>query len=250
MNAYSSFAVHYDGLMQVANYTARADYICAVLEKLSHCAGLTLDLACGTGNLTVELAKRGFDIYGVDGCAEMLMQAQEKAAQEGLSLLFLCQNMQNLDLYGTVQTVVCTLDSLNHLTSLSDVKKAFARVSLFLEEGGYFLFDVNTVYKHRNLLSGKTFVYDTKDVYCVWQNGLVDEKDRVRISLDFFEKTGAVYRRSSTHFYERAYDENVLRELLQETGFSTVHVWEDGTFETPGAQCARIFIAAKKETRK
>ena len=98
----------------------------------------------------------------------MLSVARQKAAESGLDLLFLCQKMQKLDLYGTVDTVICALDSINHLTLEKDVQAAFDRVSLFLNPGGWFLFDVNTVYKHRYVLADNVFLYDTDEVYCVW----------------------------------------------------------------------------------
>ena len=105
--SYASFAQYYDSLTHNVEYARRADYLCTLLAHLGHAPGLTLDLACGTGSLTVELAKRGMDIYGIDGSADMLSVARQKAAESGLDLLFLCQKMQKLDLYGTVDTVIC-----------------------------------------------------------------------------------------------------------------------------------------------
>ena len=184
--SYASFAQYYDSLTHNVEYVRRADYLCTLLAHLGHASGLTLDLACGTGSLTVELAKRGMDIYGIDGSADMLSVARQKAAESGLDLLFLCQKMQKLDLYGTVDTVICALDSINHLTLEKDVQTAFDRVSLFMNPGGWFLFDVNTVYKHRHVLADNIFLYDTDEVYCTWQNHYEEKNDRVSIQLDFF----------------------------------------------------------------
>ena len=168
MDTYNVFADFYDALTLNVNYEDRANYIINVFKKLNHNMGITLDLACGTGNLTIELAKRNVDIYGIDGSEEMLSQAFQKSAENNLNLLFLCQKMQNIDLYGTIDTCICTLDSINHLTNINDVQKTFDKVSLFMNPKGYFLFDVNTIYKHQNILSNNTFVYDTDEVYCVW----------------------------------------------------------------------------------
>ena len=184
--SYSLFASYYDRLTQNVPYSQQAQYLLDVLARHGHQPGLTLDLACGTGSLTLELARRGVDVYGVDASMEMLSEAQQKAAEENLQLLFLCQKMQSLDLFGTVDTVFCTLDSLNHLTREKDVQQTFQKVSLFLNPGGYFVFDVNTEYKHRKILGNQTFVYDMEDVYCVWQNTLEEKTCRVSISLDFF----------------------------------------------------------------
>ncbi|QEY34062.1 class I SAM-dependent methyltransferase [Caproiciproducens galactitolivorans] len=244
--SYSAFARYYDNLTQNVGYSERADYICALLKRFKHDAGLTLDLACGTGSLTIELAKRKIDVYGIDASASMLSVAQQKAAENGLQLLFLCQKMQNIDLYGTVDTVICMLDSINHLTSERDVQKTFSRVSLFLNPGGYFLFDINTLYKHQYVLGNHTFVYDTDEVYCVWQNSFDEKTGRVGIMLDFFERDGCTYRRASEHFYERAYDIQKILSMLTQAGLETVGLFDDLSFEKPGDQAERIVVVAKK----
>ena len=188
--SYNVFARYYDALTANVDYEMMADYLCALLEREGHKAGLTLDLACGTGNLTLQLAKKGIDIYGIDASMDMLSVAQEKAAEAGCSILFLCQKMQSLDLYGTVNTVFCSLDSINHLVTEQDVKQAFQRVSLFLETDGYFVFDLNTLYKHRCVLGENAYVYDLTDVFCAWQNHFEEATGRVLVSLVFFEKKG------------------------------------------------------------
>lgn len=244
--SYSSFARYYDCLTQNVEYEKRADYFCRILAFLHHSPGITLDLACGTGSLTVALAKRGLDVYGIDGSPAMLSVAQQKAAENDLNLLFLCQQMQSIDLYGTVDTVICTLDSINHLTGEADVLKTFRRVSLFLDPEGVFIFDVNTVYKHRNVLANQVFVYDTDEVYCVWQNRLEEKTNRVGITLDFFGRDGNTYTRSSEHFYERAYPMERIALLLSRAGLEAVHVFDDLSLEPPREDSQRIVIVAKK----
>ena len=244
--SYSSFARYYDELTLDVPYEEQAAYLLKVLERHGHAPGLALDLACGTGSLTIALAKKGVDVYGADASMEMLSEAQRKAADENLQLLFLCQRMQSLDLYGTVDTVFCTLDSINHLTRPRDIQAAFRRVSLFLNPGGYFLFDANTLYKHRCVLGNNTFVYDTKDVYCVWQNALDEESDTVSISLDFFEKEGSAYYRSSEAFEERAYPPEQLTAWLKEAGLETEAVYEAMSFEKPGKETERLLFVTKK----
>lgn len=247
MAGYSIFSQYYDILTANAEYSRRADYLLALMERLGHKPGLTLDLACGTGSLTLELYQRGVDIYGVDASAEMLSQAQEKCAEAGADILFLRQKMQDLDLYGTVNTVVCTLDSINHLPGRADVRKAFGRVSLFLEPGGYFIFDLNTLYKHEKVLGNHTFVYDMEQVYCVWQNRCAPGTGRVDIRLDFFQREGRVYRRSAESFSEFAYPLGQVIEWLEEAGFGEVHTYQELSFEPPKEDSQRLIIAAKKE---
>lgn len=245
--SYAVFAQYYDRLMNKVNYQERAGYLCSVLEKHGHEAGLVLDLACGTGSLTVELAQRGMDIYGIDASMEMLSEAQQKAAEKGLSILFLCQKMQNLDLYGTVDTVFCSLDSINHLSLEKDWRRTFEKISLFMNPGGCFIFDCNTVYKHREILADNTFVYDTGDVFCVWQNALEKKTDRVSISLDFFtRRQDGLYNRSTEHFYERAFPVETIKAFLQDAGLVPEKIYEDMTFNEPEEDTQRLLFVARK----
>lgn len=243
--SYGIFAEFYDELMQGVGYDRRAAYLAVLLAKFGHNAGLTLDLACGTGSLTLELAKMGIDVYGVDYSEEMLSVAQEKAFEENIDTLFLCQKMQELDLYGTIDTCICSLDSINHLTEISDVQKTFERVSLFMNKGGFFVFDVNTVYKHREILADNTFIYDTDDVYCVWQNSF-RENNIVDIDLTFFVPEGENYTRYDENFSERAYSRDELTELLNKTGFEVQAVYGDMGFNEPHKNEQRIIFVAKK----
>lgn len=243
--SYEIFADFYDELTGNVGYRERAEYILRVLDSFGHDAGLTLDLACGTGSLTLELKKLGVDVYGIDGSADMLSVALQKASDEGEQILFLCQRMQSIDLYGTIDTCVCTLDSINHLTDARDVKKTFSRVSLFMNQGGIFLFDVNTVYKHKEVLSDNVFVFDTDDVYCVWQN--TPREDSITdISLDFFIPDGDRYARITEEFSERAYTEDELRQWLQEAGFEVLGVFGDMTLDMPRDTEQRLIFAARK----
>ena len=243
---YNSFSEYYDALMQNVGYKERCDYIMEVFERLGHDMGLSLDLACGTGSLTVELKKRGVDIYGIDASYDMLSHAREKAEENDVDILFLCQKMQSIDLYGTIDTCVCTLDSINHLTKETDVQKTFDRVSLFMNKGGYFLFDANTIYKHEKVLSDNTFVYDTDDVFCVWQNSL-KENCVIDIELDFFEREGRVYYRTEEKFSERAYSTEQMRIMLEKAGFEVVSLYGDMTFDAPKEDEQRIIYIAKKK---
>lgn len=243
---YNSFSEYYDTLMQNVGYKERSRYILSVFERLSHDMGLCLDLACGTGALTIELKKAGVDIYGIDASYEMLSHAVEKAGEENLDILFLCQKMQSIDLYGTIDTCVCTLDSINHLTNINDVQKTFERVSLFMNQGGYFLFDANTIYKHEKVLADNTFVYESEDVFCVWQNSL-KENNVVEIELDFFEREGECYYRTGESFCERAYSDEELTSMLEKAGFEVVERFSDMTFDSVKADDQRVVYVARKK---
>ena len=246
MKMYDQFAAYYDALMQDVQYAQRAAYLHALLVRFGVPDGLLLDLACGTGSMTVQMAQFGYEMIGVDASAGMLCAAQQKAFQKGKNILFLCQRMQQLDLYGTVRGTICTLDSLNHLTREEDLRETIRRVALFTEPGGVFLFDVNTPYKHRRILGNNTFVYETDDVYCVWQNELLGS-DTVRITLDFFAREGGLYARTGEQFCERAYEPALLQEILEENGFSVQGVFAEGTQDAPQPDAQRIVFAAKKQ---
>lgn len=249
MPAYSSFARFYDGLMEDARYFDRCRYILELAKRHNHEMGITLDLACGTGTLTRLLKQNGVDVFGIDSSAEMLSEAMQLSAEQGLDILYLRQKMQNIDLYGTINTCVCTLDSINHLTKAEDAAKAFDRVGLFMDNDGLFVFDVNTVYKHREILGNNTFVYETDRVFCVWQNTLGDD-DTVSIDLDFFEEENGVYFRSCESFCERAYTDEKIRGMLCAAGFEVEAVYGDLSFDKPAFDEQRvIYVARMKKSR-
>lgn len=245
MSSYELFASYYDLLTDNVDYAARGAYLHELLLQYGIADGLLLDLACGTGSLSVQMAQYGYDVIGVDISPAMLCEAQQKSADAEKNILFLCQPMQQLDLYGTVRAVICTLDSLNHLTDPADLEETIRRAALFTEPGGVFLFDVNTPYKHRSVLADNTFVFETDDVYCVWQNEPLPN-DTVQITLDFFEKENDAYYRSTEQFCERAYSLDTFSALLQKYGFTVAGVWEELTETSPKATTQRVQFAAIK----
>jgi ubiquinone/menaquinone biosynthesis C-methylase UbiE len=247
MSGYGNFSNFYDALTENVGYSERCEYICSLLHGHGIDGGLLLDLACGTGSMSVELSRAGFDVIGVDASAAMLCEAQNKASAAKQDILFLCQRMQELDLYGTVRAAVCTLDSINHLIREEDVRETFRRVSLFLEPGGVFIFDVNTVYKHKHILADNVFVYDTDEVYCVWQNRLREKTDTVEITLDFFTPENGVYRRSSESFCERAYETDKIARWLSDAGFSVAGIYGEMTMSEPQKDAQRVVFVAVKQ---
>lgn len=246
MGGYSVFAQYYDALTENVEYPRCAEYLLRLMERLGHEPGLTLDLACGTGSLTLELFRRGVDIYGVDASVEMLSEAREKCAENGADILFLCQKMQSLDLYGTVDTVICSLDSINHLKDREEVAQAFSKVSFFMDPGGWFIFDLNTLYKHEKVLGNNTFVYDMERVYCVWQNSFLPNTGQVEIRMDFFERVGKEYHRSAERFFERAYPVEDIVDMLHSAGFDTIKIFDEMSFSPPRDDSQRLVFAAQK----
>ena len=244
MSIYSNFARYYDSLTANVDYKSIANAIEGYIKENAPTSNLLLDVACGTGSLAIELANLGYDVIGVDSSCEMLSEAMGKACSQGKQILFLNQSMCELDLYGTVGVAVCTLDSINHITDIDVVDKVFSKVSLFLENDGLFIFDINTPYKHSNILADNAFVYDCEDVYCVWQNNT--ENDITTINLDFFENDGDVYYRSSETFCERAYSCEEIEKLLSKNGLKVISKYDDYTKVAVGEKTQRIVYVVGK----
>ena len=246
MKPYGVFAKYYDSLMSDVDYSTRAHYICEIFKRHNFEATSVLDLACGTGNISFELAKSGFDVIGIDASAEMLSQAAAKAGTNCQNPIFICQDMRCLDLYGTVSAAVCALDGINHLTNAQSVKKALDCVSLFLERGGLFVFDLNTPYKISQTLGDNAYVYDNDDVYCVWQNSYNAVSRLCRFDLTFFELGGDSYKRYDESFSERAYTTAQIKSWLEKSGLSLEAVYDDLGFEKPPEQSERLVYVARK----
>ena len=244
--AYNDFAYFYDALMGDANYPARAKYILKLFEKFDRKPTLLLDVACGTGGFSLELAKKGIEVIGTDMSEDMLAVAREKTAEEGLDILYLCQSAEELDLYGTVDGAICCMDSINHITDPKILLTAFKKISLFLEPDRLFIFDVNTIYKQEKVLGDNTFVLDQDDIYCVWQNEFDPKNNMTNISLDFFAKEDDIYTRSSENFSEKAYTNEELAELLEKSGFKIEAVFGDMTQNSPSDTEERIFYICRK----
>ena len=247
MSGYSAFAAYYDLLMQNADYKNRARIFRDLLDQYGVKDGILLDLACGTGTLSLEMDAYGYDVIGVDASEWMLSEAQRKAAQADRQILFLCQMMQQLDLYGTVRSTICALDSLNHLVHKADFEETIRRVSLFTEPDGVFLFDVNTPYKHRHVLADHTFILENDEVYCVWQNEYHASKETVRITLDFFEKDADAYYRSTEVFDERAYEIDYIRSVLMKNDFIVRGIFSEDGDKAVRPDAQRLIFAAQKK---
>ncbi|HOO25601.1 MAG TPA: methyltransferase domain-containing protein [Clostridiales bacterium] len=247
MSDYGVFAAYYDRLTQNVNYKERADYFRTLLSDFGVKEGSLLDLACGTGSLLYEFASMGFDTIGVDSSADMLTMARSKAGFFEHNPLLLCQKMQDLDLYGTIDCAVCALDSINHLTDQKDVRKTFERVHLFLNPDGLFIFDVNTEYKHEHTLGDNAYIYDLGDLFCAWQNSYDDASKTVEMSLDFFvNKGGNNYLRETQFVREKAYPLEKLKKMLNEVGFTLLAVYDDLSFDEVRETTQRAVFVARK----
>lgn len=246
--SYGIFSSVYDILTENVEYEKLAEKIRSLLSLNGADGGLLLDLGCGTGTLSFLLEKYGYDIIGIDMSEDMLAVANEKKYEEGSNALFLCQSIEKLDLYGTIDCAVCSLDTVNHIDSLDKIREAFRRVSLFMSMGGVFIFDFNTVYKHRKILGDNTFVYDMDEVYCAWQNEFSEDEMKTSVDLDFFikDEDGEKYERYGESFFEYAYDEKKIVSLLTECGFTVLGQYDDYSDSPVSETTQRITVVAKK----
>ncbi len=240
---YNSFSNVYDELIDDVDYNALCNYFLSVCKANSHKPNLVLDAACGTGNFTKELVDKGLDVIGVDNSSEMLSIASEKLCGK---CALICQDLCELDLYGTIDTVFCTLDALNHITDYERFKLALKKMALFLEPGGLMFFDVNTVYKHQKILSNNIFTDEKENIYLVWQNSLCDD-NIVNINMDFFVKQNdGKYLRMNENFDERAYTFEQIDSALNEAGLKIIEVKDFFTFNDVTDESEKIIYAVKK----
>lgn len=249
MSSYDFLAGCYDRLTYDVDYAAWADYIEKHFARRGLPGKTVLDLACGTGSLTRELALRGYEMIGVDLSAEMLAEAAEKNRGVGpIEPIFLCQSMDKLDLYGTIDACVCCLDSVNYVTRPKQLQKAFERIHLFLMPGGLFLFDVNTPQKLQ-AMDGQVFLDETEDTYCVWRGEFSRRSGICSYFMDIFrldEETGLWERGEELH-QERAYPLEELTAMLQKAGFRDIKTYGELKLRPPAQGEGRVFFAARKD---
>ena len=240
---YVGFARMYDAFMKDVPYDNWASYINKIL-KGQKCI---LDLACGTGNMTLRLAQMGYDMIGVDVSEDMLAEAQQKAFEaqnkkvasplcrvwgstpiNKKQILFLAQDMRHLDLYGTVDGVVCVCDALNYILSSLELLQVFKRVRLFLNTHGVFIFDINTEYKYNELLANYSFeAKNQANESYIWQNNF-NPKTKINEYKVLFKPQGWEKPFMEIH-HQKAYSISEITKLLKETGFSDIQVKDNYT---------------------
>lgn len=249
MSGYNSFACFYDRLTDNVPYSQIACQIERYAERFGCGGKLLLELGCGTGSLSEQLARRGFDVIGIDSSQEMLGAALDKKFESGLDIQYLQQDMRSLDMFGTIDVTVCALDGINHLPDIQGVQTAFGRVSLFAEPGGLFIFDVNTLHKHRDILGGNAFIYSFEDLYCGWQNEYDKTDDSVHIYLDFFELREDGWQRYSEDFAEICIPHVQLVEMIERAGLELVGVFDgytDKPYDPEDGECERAVYVCRK----
>ncbi len=256
---YEITAEFYDRINAHVDYSGWADFIEEVFRR--YCKRkpeLVLDLGCGTGKLTLELSRRGYDMTGADSSPEMLARARENAEAVGDGgVLWLCQDMSAFELYGTVDCVISTCDSLNYLTDTEKLRRCLSLVHNYLVPDGIFVFDVASRGRYRHVYGERDFVVDGGDVYLGWQNSYNDRTGMATFCLSYFLRDGDVWRRYDEVQRQRCRSVRSIKNELSRAGFETLGVFR-GTEGTPlgdgdedSGEVERISFAARvKKTEK
>lgn len=247
MDAYTSFARVYDTFMDNIPYEEWAEYLTGLLKEYGVSDGLVLDLGCGTGNMTELLADAGYDMIGVDNAEEMLEIAMEKKEESGHDILYLLQDMREFELYGTVRAVVSICDSVNYIDEEEDLTEVFHLVNNYLDPGGVFIFDFNTLYKYREILGDRTIAENRDDCSFIWDNYYYDE-DRINeyeLSI-FIREEDDLFRKYEETHYQRAYTLEEMTRLIKDSGLEFITAYDAFTHEAPNEKSERIYMIARE----
>ena len=251
---YGAISTIYDNINANVDYSAWADFFEKCFDKfLPQRPELVLDLACGTGSMTFELAKRGYDMIGIDGSYDMLNVAYDRKYDLELprDVLFLLQDMREFELYGTVGAITCCLDSINYLTADKELDKCFSLAHNYLDPDGLFLFDMNTPHKFENVYGSNTYVYEEEDCgnnsFCVWQNYYDTSSKLCDFSLTVFEKDDVTlqYSRRDESQTERCYSRDEIEKALMNNKFEIIGFYSDFNFSPAKDTDERWYVVAR-----
>ena len=266
MEAYTDFAQVYDTFMDDTPYGEWCDYLVELLEKHRRDADFTktatdmnanlqqernsiLDLGCGTGTLTELLARRGYDMIGVDNSQEMLQLAMDKRSRSGLDILYLLQDMRSFELYGTVGAVISVCDSINYLLEDEDVVETFRLVNNYLFPEGVFIFDFNTVYKYEIVIGDATIAENRDNCSFIWENYYHEAEQINEYDLTVFVQEGEaddIYRRFRETHYQRGYCLEQMLDYLRQAGLVFVEAIDADTHREVTDSSERIYVVARK----
>ena len=287
MEAYTDFAEVYDTFMGDVPYEEWADFLASLIEAygvsrpvreqgevqeleeapefeetqeelevteedaLISERNLVLDLGCGTGTLTELLYEKGYDMIGVDSSEEMLQIAMDKKFETQSDILYLCQDMRELDLYSTVGTVVSVCDSLNYLLMDEDVLETFRLVNNYLFPGGLFIFDFNTIYKYEEVIGDTTIAENREDCSFIWENFYSCEDHINEYDVTVFERQeDDLYRKFTETHYQRGYSLNEMKAFLEKAGLTFVTAMDEKTHEAPTETSERIYVIAREHGKQ
>ena len=248
MEAYTGFAQVYDTFMDNVPYDEWGEYLVSLLKKYGVEDGLVLDMGCGTGAMTRYLDAHGYDMTGIDVSEEMLTIAKEKSSPD---ILYLLQDMREFELYGTMRAAVSICDSMNYILEEDDLLRVFSLVNNYLDPGGIFIFDLNTVYKYQEILGEKTIAEDREECSFIWDNFYDEEEMINEYDLTVFvQEEGDLFRRYCETHYQRAYSLETVRALIEKAGMEVLAIYDAFTYNKPKPDSERVYFVAREHGKK
>lgn len=247
MDSYSELAGCYDIFMDDTPYDEWLAFILNRFEKYNVPKELALDLGCGTGTMTELLADEGYDMIGVDLSPQMLDVAVKKRDESGKDILYLCQDMREFELYGTVRAVVSVCDCINYLTREDDVITTFRLVNNYLDPGGIFIFDFNTVYKYAEIIGDTTIAENREDYSFIWDNYYYEDTHINEYDVTIFSREGDLYRKTEETHIQRGYTAEEMVAMLETAGMQVLEVVDAQTGAEVTDTTERVHIVAKEQ---
>ena len=248
MEQYTNFAKVYDLFMDNVPYDKWVEQIKDILYKENIKDGLICDLGCGTGAITERLAKLGYDMIGIDNSYDMLDVAMEKKYASGNDILYLCQDMREFELYGTVRAIISRCDSLNYIRELSELKEVFAWVNNYLDPNGLFIFDMNTEYKYQNILGDNTFAEVREQASFIWENTYDIDKRINEYDLNLFIKLeGDNYKKFEERHVQKAYTFDEILSAIDSSNMVLEKYLDADTYGDVSEKTERILFVAREK---
>lgn len=245
MEAYTDFAALYDSFMEETPYDEWCDYIVSVLRKEKIDDGLVCELGSGTGEMTRRLQSKGYDMIGIDNSDSMLNVAKAKE-DENSNILYLCQDMREFELYGTVRAIVSVCDSVNYILEEDELTQVFKLVNNYLDPKGLFIFDFNTKYKYECVIGDTTIAENRENESFIWENYYDPEEDINEYDITFFVKEGELFRRFSETHLQRGYTVSTMKELIKKSGMEFVNAIDADTHGEVTSESERVYIIARE----
>ena len=242
---YEKFAYAYDRMMKNVNYTRWCDYIESIFGLYGHKPKNILDVACGTGALTVLLASKGFQMTGLDKAMGMLDVAKQKAARQNLQITFQHGNMLNFQIDQMFDAILCTYDSINYAENEDELKTVFDTVSKHLVPDGLFIFDITT---ERNIVEhfhNRTFSANHQDYSYIWKNNYMFHTKMCRTFLTFFIREGELFRRYEEVHMQRIFEVSTVSNALKTAGYKMLSALDMYTFSKWNRSSDRINFTAQ-----
>jgi len=253
MEAYTDFAYLYDEFMEDVPYDEWAEFLSSLLNAYGSSVKSVLDLGCGTGTLTRLLAKKGYDVTGVDYSQDMLSVASEKTLSEDLDILYINQDMRSLELLEKYDAVVSLCDCINYLILDEDIVDCFKAVRKSLVKDGLFIFDFNTIYKYETVIGDTTIAENRENCSFIWENFYSSEDHINEYDVTFFTRIGdddsdlseGIFKRFSEVHIQRGYSLEEMKGFLLEAGLSFVAALDEENHKEAHEKSERIYIIAR-----